>query len=276
MMSASRYLQRGHTLLELSISVALGLLIVLATISLYRGQRSAYDHATETTRLRDAASTALDLIGQQVQMAGFVPAGTGQADKSPPLFGCSSGRPTGSDAAPACETLASRSDGIVVRYAADTISTWPSSSGLPTDCLGQISAGEWIVNRYYAKASSSTVEPELYCEGSGKPGTGQPLVEGIERIKFGYWLKDASFSVEATAISQDRWPLVVAVDVCLLVRGDSPSATARPRYADCDGASVVSADGRIRQVFRRRIALRNVANSPNSPNSPNTPAAASS
>ncbi|WP_031361354.1 PilW family protein [Caballeronia sordidicola] len=264
-MSASRYLQRGHTLLELSISVALGLLIVLATISLYRGQRSAYDHATETTRLRDAASTALDLIGQQVQMAGFVPAGTGQADRMPPLFGCSSGRPTGSDAAPACEALASRSDGIVVRYAADTISTWPSSSGLPTDCLGQISAGEWIVNRYYAKASSSTVEPELYCEGSGKPGTGQPLVEGIERIKFGYWLKDASFSVEAAAISQDRWSLVVAVDVCLVVRGDSPSATARPRYADCDGASVVSADGRIRQVFRRRIALRNVANSPNTP-----------
>ena len=189
-MSASKYRQCGHTLLELSISVALGVLIVLATISLYRGQRFAYDHATETTRLRDAASTALDLIGQQVQMAGFVPAGAGNPDKSPPLFGCSPGRPTGSDAAPVCEALASRSDGIVVRYAADTISTWPSSSGSPTDCLGQISAGEWIVNRYYAKASSSTVEPELYCEGSGKPGTGQPLVEGIERIKFGYWLKD--------------------------------------------------------------------------------------
>ncbi|WP_158936058.1 PilW family protein [Burkholderia sp. S171] len=264
-MTASRYPQRGHTLLELSISVALGVLIVLATISLYRGQRFAYDHATETTRLRDAASTALDLIGQQVQMAGFVPAGTGQ-DKGPPLFGCSPGRPTGSDAASVCETLASRSDGIVVRYAADTISTWPSSSGLPTDCLGQISAGEWIVNRYYAKASSSTVEPELYCEGSGKPGTGQPLVEGIERIKFGYWLKDASFSVDASAISQDRWPLVVAVDVCVLVRGDSPSAAARPRYADCDGASVVCADGRIRQVFRRRVALRNVAITPNAPN----------
>jgi len=269
-MSASKYRQCGHTLLELSISVALGVLIVLATISLYRGQRFAYDHATETTRLRDAASTALDLIGQQVQMAGFVPAGAGHADKSPPLFGCSPGRPTGSDAAPVCEALASRSDGIVVRYAADTISTWPSSSGSPTDCLGQISAGEWIVNRYYAKASSSTVEPELYCEGSGKPGTGQPLVEGIERIKFGYWLKDASFSVEASAISQDRWPLVVAVDVCVLVRGDSPSATARPRYADCDSASIVSADGRIRQVFRRRIALRNVANAPNSPGAAST------
>jgi type IV pilus assembly protein PilW len=264
-MNASRPLQRGHTLLELSISVALGLLIVIATISLYRGQRLAYDQAMETTRLRDAASTALDLIGQQVQMAGFVPAGASQAGESPALFGCSPGRPTGSDAVPVCEALASRSDGIVVRYAADTVSTWPSSSGLPADCLGQISAGERIVNRYYAKASASTVEPELYCEGSGKPGTGQPLVEGIERIRFGYWLKDASFAVDATAISRERWPLVVAVDVCVLVRGDIASATARPRYADCDGASLVSADGRIRQVFRRRIALRNVANAPGTP-----------
>ncbi|HEV7833899.1 MAG TPA: PilW family protein [Caballeronia sp.] len=264
-MSEYRYPQRGHTLLELSISVALGLLIVLATMSLYRGQRFAYDQATETTRLRDAASSALDLIGQQVQMAGFVPAGGNQADKSPSLFGCSPGRPTGSDAAPVCETLASRSDGIVVRYAADTISTWPSSSGLPTDCLGQISAGDWIVNRYYAKASSSTVEPELYCEGSGKPGTGQPLVEGIERLRFGYWLKDALSSVDAAAISRERWPLVVAVDVCVLVRGDSASATAHPRYIDCDGASVMSADGRIRRVFRRRVALRNATDSPTSP-----------
>ncbi|MEA3112121.1 MAG: type pilus assembly protein PilW, partial [Caballeronia sp.] len=228
-MSEYRYPQRGHTLLELSISVALGLLIVLATMSLYRGQRFAYDHATETTRLRDAASSALDLIGQQVQMAGFVPAGGNQADKSPSLFGCSPGRPTGSDAAPVCETLASRSDGIVVRYAADTISTWPSSSGLPTDCLGQISAGEWIVNRYYAKASSSTVEPELYCEGSGKPGTGQPLVEGIERLRFGDWLKDALSAVAAAAHSREPRPLVGAADVCVLGRGASTSATARPR-----------------------------------------------
>jgi type IV pilus assembly protein PilW len=264
-MNASRHPQRGHTLLELSISVALGLLIVLATISLYRGQRFAYDQATERTRLRDAASTALDLIGQQVQMAGFVPAGAAHAGESAALFGCSPGRPTGSDAAPACEALASRSDGIVVSYASNTISTWPSSSGLPTDCLGQISAGERIVNRYYAKASSSTVEPELYCEGSGKPGTGQPLVEGIERIKFGYWMKDASFPVDASAISRDRWPLVVAVDACVLVRGDIASTTVRPRYTDCDDASVVSADGRIRQVFRRRIALRNVTNVPGTP-----------
>lgn len=249
--------QGGHTLLELSISMALGLLIVIATVSLYRGQRLAFDRAAETTRLRDAASNALDLIAQQVQMARFTPAGPNAQDMSSALFGCSSGRPVGSDTLPTCETLTSRSDGILVSYAADTVSTWPSSSGLPTDCLGQISAGERITNRYYAKASSSTVEPELYCEGSGKPGTGQPMVEGIERLRINYWLDDAPFSMDAAAISKDRWPSVTAVDVCVLVRGDTPNARARPRYRDCDGVSLTSVDGRVRQAFRRRIALRN-------------------
>lgn len=256
-MTIPRKTQRGHTLLELAISAALGMLIVIATISLYRGQRLAYDRATESARLREAASNALDLIAQQVQMARFMPAGLDASDTSTALFGCSSGRPVGSDAAPTCETLSSRSDGILIRYGADTISTWPSSSGSPTDCLGQISAGERITNRYYAKASSSTVEPELYCEGSGKPGTGQPMVEGIERLRIGYWLQDAPVSVDAAAISKDRWPFVTAVDVCVLARGDTPSATARPRYVDCDGVSAVSADGRVRQAFRRRVALRN-------------------
>jgi type IV pilus assembly protein PilW len=249
--------QRGHTLLELSISVALGLIIVVAMVSLYRGQRFSFERAAETARLHEAAATALDLIGQQMQMAGFASASNSLTGNLPTLFGCTKGRPVGADNAPSCETLTSRSDGVLVRYAADTVSTWPSSSGSPTDCLGQNSSGEQITNRFYARASSSTVEPELYCEGSGKPGTGQPLVEGIERLKIDYWLNDASFAVDANAIARDRWPLVVAVDLCVLVRGELGSGAGRPRYTDCEGTLVVSSDGRIRQAFWRRIALRN-------------------
>jgi type IV pilus assembly protein PilW len=242
---------RGHTLLELAISMALGLLVIVAALSLYRGQRNAHDRAADNARIHDAASSALDLIGQQVQMAGSDLPGAGAG-----LFGCSQARPTGSDAAPVCETLASRSDGIVVRYGADTVSTWPSASGAPTDCLGQ-AAGAQITNRYYAKASSSTGEPELYCEGSGKANSGQPLVEGIERLSFSYWLKDAPLAVAASALAPGQWPSVVAVDLCVLARGEPNGAAARTRYLDCDGAWSTSADTRARQAFWRRIAVRN-------------------
>ena len=251
--------QRGHTLLELAVAMALGLLVVLATISLYRGQRHAFERATETARLHDAAMTALDLIGQPMQMAGFAAAGQPHANNPPPLFGCAKARPVGADDAPTCETLSSRSDGVIVRYAADTVSTWPSSAGSPTDCLGQTSAGTHVTNRFYARASSSTVEPELYCEGSGKPGTGQPLVEGVERLKIDYWFRGAPFAVDASTIVREQWPLVVAADLCVLVRGEAASPTSRPRYTDCDGATVVATDGRVRQAFWRRVRLRNTS-----------------
>jgi type IV pilus assembly protein PilW len=242
---------RGHTLLELAISMGLGLLVIVAVLSLYRGQRNAHDRAADNARIHDAASTALDLIGQQVQMAG-----SDLPDASAGLFGCSQARPTGSEAAPVCETLTSHSDGIVVRYAADTVSTWPSASGAPTDCLGQ-AAGAQITNRYYAKASSSTGEPELYCEGSGKPNSGQPLVEGIERLRVGYWLKDAPLAVAASALAPAQWLSVVAVDLCVLAHGEPNGAAARTRYLDCDGAWSTSSDTRARQAFWRRVAVRN-------------------
>lgn len=241
---------RGHTLLELTISMALGLLVVVAALSLYRGQRASHERAADAARMHDAATAALDLIGQQLQMAAFAPLG---ADAGPALFGCSQGRAYGTDDAPACESLASRSDGVSIRYAADAVSTWPTSSGAPTDCLGQ-AAGATVTNRFYAKASSSTSEPELYCEGVGKQA--QPVVEGIERLRIGWWLKDASSSVDSAAVPRDRWSSVFAADVCVVVRGDVLGAAKR-NYVDCDGSIVLAPDARTRQVFWRRVAIRN-------------------
>jgi type IV pilus assembly protein PilW len=253
-MSRAMQRARGHTLLELAISMALGLLVIVAVLSLYRGQRNAQDRAADDARIHDAAFTALDLIGQQVQMAGFASPASDATGAG--LFGCSQGRPSGPDAAPACEALAGHSDGVMVRYAADTVSTWPSSSGAPTDCLGQI-AGAQITNRYYAKASSSTAEPELYCEGSGKPGSAQPLVEGVERLRMDYWLKDTALPFTAGAVARERWPMVVATDICVLVRGEPINQNARVPYQDCDGTWITANDTRTRQAFRRRVAVRN-------------------
>ncbi|WP_250472968.1 PilW family protein [Caballeronia sp. GAFFF1] len=243
---------RGHTLVELAISLALGMLIVLAMLSLYRGQRAAFERATDAARMHDAGVSALDLIAQQMQIAGF---GATRADAA--LFGCSQARVVGADTAASCESLTSRSDGVQVRYAADTVSTWPTSAGAPTDCIGQSVADAFVGNRFYAKASASTGEPELYCEGSGKQA--QPLVEGIERIRVSYWLAGASSAVDASAIPRDRWPDVRAADLCVLVRGFAAARQRRTNYVDCTGAPAVADDARMHQAFWRRIQIRNAA-----------------
>jgi type IV pilus assembly protein PilW len=249
-MKARRFCARGHTLLELMIALALGMLIVVAALSLYRAQRSAFERADDAARIHDAAAVALDLLGQHMQMAGFAADGV-----AAPLFGCAQGRVTGADTAASCEALSSRSDGVQVRYAADAIATWPTSGGAPTDCLGQAVADAVVTNRFYAKPSTSTGEPELYCEGSGKQA--QPVVEGIERIRVLFWLKDAASAADASAIARERWPDVRAAEICVLVRGYLPQPKRKASYTDCNGASASSDDGRAHQAFWRRVAIRN-------------------
>lgn len=246
---------RGHTLLELTIALALGMSIVTASLSLYRAQRTAFERAADAARMHDAGSIALDMIGQQMQMAGFVSGQDTSAAIDAALFGCAQGRVTGADAAASCESLAGRSDGVQVRYSADAVSTWPTSAGVPTDCLGQAVAGAFVANRFYAKPSTSTGEPELYCEGNGKQA--QPMVEGIERIRATYWLTGVPAALDAAALVRERWRDVYAADICVLVRGFATQAKRRANYIDCDGVSAYADDGRARQAFWRRVALRN-------------------
>ncbi|MFC0397556.1 PilW family protein [Paraburkholderia rhizosphaerae] len=256
----------GHTLLEVMIAVALGLIVTAGAVSLYRSQRLALTRATDAAQMHDAGMTALTLIALQLQMAGFTPADAAPAGASASvsaLFGCSAARPVGTDDRLTCEALAGHSDGIAIRYVADNVSTWPSAAAQPTDCLGQglvrtlpaDAQGVPVVNRFYAKASGSTGEPELYCEGSGKAGSSQPLVEGVERLRLRYWPAAAPAALDASALTPDQWNSVVAVDVCVLVRGARD--TAPSRYVDCDGVPAVGTDKRARDAFWRRIAIRN-------------------
>jgi type IV pilus assembly protein PilW len=249
----------GHTLLELLIAMALGVVVTGCALLLYRTQRQAFTDAANAASMHDAGVTALMLIGQQVQMAGFAPPDAPPGTASPGLFGCTGARPAGADDAFVCQSLASRSDGIVVRYVGDAVSTWPNAAGQATDCLGQgvgvSGQAALVVNRYYARASASTGQPELYCEGNGRRGVGQPLVEGVERLRIRYWTPGAPAAADASAVAPVQWADVVAVDLCVLVRG-APAAQ-RTRYVDCDGAAAQSSDRHARQAFWRHVALRN-------------------
>ncbi|MEX3948197.1 PilW family protein [Paraburkholderia sp. EG287B] len=248
--------QAGHTLLELTIAVALGLVVTLGALSAYRTQRQAYAQANDAAHIHEAGMNALMLIGEQIQMAGFVAADARSPLAGPAIFGCAAGRPVDADVALVCKPLPSRSDGLAVRYQGDSVSTWPTVNGQVTDCLGQGVgvAGVEIVNRYYADVASQTTRgSELYCAGAGKP---QPLVEGVERLRLRYWTAGAAQAVDASALARDQWASVVAVDLCVLVHG--AAFARRMRYVDCDGVQAVGADGRARQAFWRHIVLRNV------------------
>lgn len=64
-MNADRRM-RAHTLLEVLIAMTVGLLVLAAAGALYHAQRVAQRRADDGFRMRDAAGTALLLIGQQI------------------------------------------------------------------------------------------------------------------------------------------------------------------------------------------------------------------
>jgi type IV pilus assembly protein PilW len=248
----------------LTIAASLGLIVTAGAVSLYRSQRDAFARASDATYINETGIASLTLLGQQIQMTGFTPADASSGNAAPTLFGCSGARPTGGDESPNCEVLASHSDGIIVRYVGDSVSTWPSAAGQATDCLGQAvegsvagngASGVLVANRYYANKSGSTDETELYCEGNGRPGYGQPLVEGVEQLRIRYWPAGALQPLDASAITSNQWSKIVAVDLCVLARG-APLGR-HIRYVDCDGVASVGSDTRSRQAFWRRVAVRN-------------------
>lgn len=273
--------QAGHALLEWLIAGALALVVLGGALTLYRSQRDAFARSADTARMREAGAAALMLVGQHIQMAGYAPIAEPalRARVTPGIFGCASARPAlgGADDEPACLSSASdflgmsdsfgalnrsdssSSDSIVVRYVDDGVATWRGASGEATDCLGQSvpRRGEHavVVNRFYAARPPRREEPELYCAGNGRAMTPQPLVEGVERMTLRYWLRGAAEPVGARAITGARWADVVAVELCVVVRGRG--VRGRQAWIDCDGRRTVSADGRERLSLTRHLVLRN-------------------
>ncbi|MBT2325627.1 PilW family protein [Variovorax paradoxus] len=65
--------QQGRTLLELLISITIGLVILGALIAIYLSTHSSSRQSAAISRLNEDAGIALNLLGTQLRMAGFSP-----------------------------------------------------------------------------------------------------------------------------------------------------------------------------------------------------------
>jgi type IV pilus assembly protein PilW len=276
MISTSCRRDEGHTLVELLLSSTIGLMLMLLLAGSYGTLSGVLGHVDETRRAAAAGLQALEIIVAHARLAGMprafpqtwrastastatqaaeasdVPVGD-ETIRDPPIFGCERGIPEREQAG-RCRAVMHDSDGVVFRYAADPVATWPSKDNWPTDCLGQNVTGDTIAVRFYVQASTPE-QPELYCRGNGHDVAAQPLVEGIEQLRLSYWLAGAHAAVRASSLSESDWRRIVAIDVCVVSRG--PVATRPTAYLDCDGNRVTPADRRVRTAWMRRVAIRN-------------------
>lgn len=247
---------RGLTLIELLISMVIGLVVVGAVIVSMIGSGKAGRFQEAYSQMNEDAQIALSIISRDIQMAGYSnPTGLVNitpltatptmvlafANLSPgnPVFGCDTGFANSSAAANSLVCGTATNAAIEVVYEADGRNTVPAS-GVPSDCLGNGLAGAapFIArNRYFlttSSASGASGRPELSCASSTAGNGSQPLVENIENMRISYGVSLPAPAppnlpvpaqvvryVSATQITTagvTEWANVVSVRVCLLVR----------------------------------------------------------
>lgn len=266
-----RYRQ-GFSLIELMISLAIGLLITVATFSAFTGASGATRMAEAQGRMHEDAQAALTILSQQLRMAGY------NHDQPLPEFsirGCDGqfGNITTASNLDAlnCVPDTTKPDSIAVSYEADKFNTVPTAGDLPTDCLGNALSSANADNRFYVDLSAPI--PSLNCKGSG--GEPQALVENIEDMQFtygatantdgmvaGYLNADEVISetIPAPLTPAESWAKVLTVRICVLVRSVSevvPDA-ASAQYTKCDDSlETAPPDRRLRRAYATTVVLRN-------------------
>lgn len=235
---------RGHTLPELLIGLTLSLLIIAAATSAYGVSKQSWIAMTAADAVHANARAAMHNLQASAQSAGgaYLEATPGNRVRLTSLE--ETGHPAlgGINGSKTIESL--------------TLGHWRALDTV--DCQGNSSSTQATIRNDYKLNTSK----ELTCKDIDLLGsTYQALAEGVEDFQVRYaqtnplnstvqWLS----ADQVTAMSQ-----VVAIEVCLrmasplIVNGTKPIST---NHKGCAGEALV-ADGRLRRVFRRVIALRN-------------------
>lgn len=161
--------ESGFSLIELLISITIGLVIMAAAMSAYLGSSDAGKMAEVQSRMNEDAQAALSILSQQIRMAGNNPDQPNRVDNPNPTLssvrnpvygvttlatgtfttsnfsvrGCDAPFTNLSTAATTLDTLtcgaagtSTLADSIAVSYEADPFNTPKTTAGLATDCFG--------------------------------------------------------------------------------------------------------------------------------------------
>lgn len=289
--------QRGFSLLELMVAMALGLLISAAAIQLFLANQISMNFQRGMNDVQANGRFAIDQIVHDIRLAGLGPASAvtnssaaviglpfnvadipGLPNTSVALNRNATARATG---AGAVTGLLSDSDQLVVQYLAmnDTV-----------DCEGNtVAAGNYLVARYFVRLDNGV--PSLVCDGGNHNGAaldatagkeydkaGSVLLSGVDSFQVLYGVDDRIVTGAANgaariaryidanaynALAAPR-PTILAVRIGLYLHSMDRASTSSPPAANVMvldqtiPAANVPADGMLRRLFVTTISLRNV------------------
>lgn len=289
-----RRYRRGFTLIELMVSVTIGLILLLFLSSLYFNSRSSSRLNDDNARMHEDGRYALDLIGRNLMQAGFGNMQTGSTTDFPPahppnvkaLMGCNYGFATPVTIPPTCAAGPGPApSGITgpsafsVGYTSEPYANGANISGAGTDCSGTQAVnatstkGGLVINSFYLDTDTKT----LYCKGNAGTATPQAILSNVDNMLLTYGIDtgsrhaplqstpDATLAGTVDAINgnnQAGWDRVVTVTVCLEIHSANSvvtGATGQTYYKCNDRQPTAASDRLLHTTVTRVFTLRNNA-----------------
>lgn len=256
--------QSGLTLVEILVSISLGLLLLFGIGSIFVGSNQTYRVQEENARIQEAGRYALEIIGRNLRQAGFAdipinPVATKTAFQGTPVRGADSVCPAG---APVTDMLTVQYDGIAGEQ----------------DCqANNIAAGEIVQHTLFlannglrcnAVRAATAPTPPTACPAAN---AGIELLSDVEDLQVLYGLDiTGDQSADRYTATPANWNQVVSARVCVLIRSPNTGVVAgNQRFLNCAGALGTAAAGaeftnaadtRLRRAFVATFNLRNRIN----------------
>lgn len=281
-----KHLQAGFSIVELMISLVLGLLLMTGVIQVFLSSRQTYATNEAMARQQENGRFALEFIARSARTAGYSDP-TFSIDKSlpSPLLrdGCA-GLPASvatvmnNYALCAPDAGGNASDGIGFVMQPQLI------DGVRRDCAGNSLAADedaykaegepLVINHFEIIAAAGDRPAALGCRaykfdsvsGVGGWTTGPnatPLIEGVDSLQVLYGEDTSGDSRSANRyVSAERvtkWNRVRSIRIAVLANSINPVLPAPPNrnFILLDAAPLAFADNRARQIFTTTIQLKN-------------------
>ena len=235
--------ERGFSLIEMMVSMAIGMVLMVAVAQLFYGNRQTAAAQEQAARMQETARFAIQILQREIRMAGM------KRTESTGTFSVASPMITGTNATAGAPN---GSDEVTVRF-------WGSDNGAGTaadngvvDCIGNsVRLNQLVIDRFHI-ANNASGEPSLFCQNTN-PATGvvtdNELVPGVESMQM---LVGVDTDADKSPNKYLQWndvsinlDQVIAVRVSLLLRSDD--------------ATVPTTDANIYNHFGTAYAPSNVA-----------------
>ena len=238
--------QQGVTLVELMVSMLVGVVLLSGVVAVYLGSKQSYGARGGMSILQENGRIALKRLQRGVLPAGY---------------------PKNSGIEPIISRAGQVTNASKITVSADkaggdhlTVAFIPFGGANTQDCLGQSgTVNGMIVNNYYVKNG------QLMCRGSGNPKA-QPIAGAVDDMQVLYGLdtdNDGFANQYQNAGKVGSWPDVVSIQIALLINSVDNFKDVAPGAGNEDQFNLLGQiytapnDRLARRVFTTTIPLRN-------------------